>query len=395
MGRQSKGSGTWQKEVRKGGKTYYKYTCVIGKNENGTSKRKTFCGYTKQECIQKYKDFTAEALNEFDYRDKEITVQDWFYHWLFNIKAITIKPDTIERYEGIYRKYIRNSSLGRMKLIDVRQQDVLDYFKELTMIGSSDNNNMVIKKALATSANEAIIQEYLNRNYFALTKLPKPVPKDRIKVFTKKEQEFLIQYVRDTNHPLKMVIIFDFATGLRQGELLALKWSDINLSQGKVAINKTMRKVARINPKTLARTTENIIQNPKTPTSKGEVSIPSEVVKEMKQYRKEQLAMIKKDKNMKDNGIVFPNFEGEYSDANYLNKRYAKLLKEAGLEHRGFHAIRHSFATRLYEAGVDDRTIQMLMRHKDISTTMNIYVNISKEHQFNSVNKLNNLFSKN
>lgn len=66
--------------------------------------------------------------------------------------------------------------------------------------------------------------------------------------------------------------------------------------------------------------------------------------------------MIKKDKNMKDNEIVFANFEGDYSDANYLNNRYAKILKDAGLEYRGFHPIRHSFATRLYEAGVDDGT---------------------------------------
>ncbi|WML35672.1 site-specific integrase [Clostridium sp. OS1-26] len=383
------GEGTIYK-YEKNGKTYYRGMLTIGYDEDGKLIRKSFNGSKKQEVVNKMAEYKTKSNAGLLPSDDKITLQQWFYTWLFDFRINDLKPSSLERYEGIYRNYIKDTQIGKKKLSDLRAADIQMYYNSLSESNKTADTIKMINKNLKTCLNEALKQGLITKNYCTLVTLPKVEKKDEITVFSVEEQKSLINYLE--GHRLKMLLAMALGTGMRQGELLGLKWSDIAFDNNTVSINKSI-KLVYVVTKNGSRESKIIEQTPKTKNSIRTIPVPSKVMDELKQYKEFQNQEKINNKDLYlDNNIVFATELGAYLDSRYLTKRYTSILKKADIPYKKFHSLRHTYCTRLFEAGIPIKIVQMLMGHGDIKTTMNIYTHVMPDEKIKAVEKINNLF---
>lgn len=385
----SNGEGTIYK-YEKNGKTYYRGMLTVGYDHDGKLIRKSFNSSKKQDIINLMAEYKTKNNAGLLPSDDKITLQQWFYTWLFDFRINDLKPSSFERYEGIYRNYIKDTKIGKKKLSDLRAADLQIYYNKLIEDGKAPDTIKVINKNLKTCLNEALKQSYVAKNYCNLITLPKIEKKDEIIVFSVKEQKTLINFLK--GHKLQMLLEMALGTGMRQGELLALKWSDIDLENKTVSVNKSIKIVAIIS-KDGNRECKTVEQTPKTKNSIRTIPMPSKIVEKLKQYREDQEKERLENKDLyQNNNIVFASNLGAYIDSRYLNRQYANILKKTNIPYKKFHFLRHTYCTRLFEAGIPIKTVQVLMGHGDIKTTMNIYTHVMPDEKVKAIDKINNLF---
>jgi integrase len=178
----------------------------------------------------------------------------------------------------------------------------------------------------------------------------------------------------DPLHPLWVTAAW---TGLRQGELLALRWQDVNLDRGSLVVRGSLTRLPGPNG------TRYVITEPKTPKSVRTVPLLPAVVDVLRDLRKAQLERPGK----LDQGLVFCTEAGSPLDAAKVTKRYQAALAAAGLPRARFHDIRHLAATMWIEHGMDLATVADLLGHSTISTTVNVYGHLSDRHRAEAMRK--------
>ncbi len=304
-----------------------------------------------------------------------------------------LKPSSFERYEGLYRNYIESSSLGKIKLIDLRTHHIQAYYNSLVAEeGKSPSTIKTINKCLKSCLNQALKEGYITKNYCTLITLPKDseTSKETINIFTLEEQQtFMRECINNKNG---MLYILALGTGLRLGEILALKWTDINFKNNYIDINKAIKSTYKIDSKG-NREFQIIEQQPKTKNSIRTVPLNDNLIELLQQHRKKQ--MIDRDSNIEiyfDNNLVFSTPIGNYLNESNVRKTFKRILKKCNLKELRFHDLRHTFATRLFENGVPPKTVQTILGHSDISTTLNIYTHVMKDTKDKAIDKLNFLF---
>ncbi|RXI49112.1 site-specific integrase [Clostridium tetani] len=383
------GEGTIYTEKRNG-KNYYRGQISLGYDDKGKLIRKSFSGYSKQEVIKK--------MNEYQYKNNvgllpsndKITLQQWFKTWLFEFRINDLKPSSFERYEGIYRKYILNSPIGKMSLSELRAKDIQKYYNSLSNKGISANVVNTINGFLYTCLESALKQNYIPQNYCKLIILPKIIKEDEFTVLTLEEQNIFLNAIQ--GHKYQAAFTLALGTGLRLGELLGLKWSDIDFNKNTVSISRSIKRTTLINDEG-ERNSQVLEQLPKTKTSIREVPIPSNIIENLKQYREKQLLVKKENKDVyNDNDYIFSDKLGNPLDPKRIPRNFKSILKKTGLKDIKFHSLRHTYATRLFEADVPIKTVQALMGHSDITTTMNIYTHVMPEQKNKAVEKIDKLF---
>jgi len=181
------------------------------------------------------------------------------------------------------------------------------------------------------------------------------------------------------------------ASGVRLGELLALKWDCVNLKEGTITIKSSLRRVKTYNedlpPKTMLA-----FQKPKTKAGIRTIPVPPVIVEELKEHRKRQLEeKLKAGSLYEDNNLVFATELGTPIEPRNFLRTFYRIIEKANLD-INFHALRHTYATRLLEANEHPKVVQELLGHKDISTTLNIYSHVMPEIKKAAAMKLNNLF---
>ncbi|RXM57316.1 tyrosine-type recombinase/integrase [Clostridium tetani] len=383
------GEGTIYTEKRNG-KNYYRGQISLGYDDKGKLIRKSFSGYSKQEVIKK--------MNEYQYKNNvgllpsndKITLQQWFKTWLFEFRINDLKPSSFERYEGIYRKYILNSPIGKMSLSELRAKDIQKYYNSLSNKGISANVVNTINGFLYTCLESSLKQNYIPQNYCKLIILPKIIKEDEFTVLTLEEQNIFLNAIQ--GHKYQAAFTLALGTGLRLGELLGLKWSDIDFNKNTVGISRSIKRITLINDEG-ERNSQVLEQLPKTKTSIREVPIPSNIIENLKQYREKQLLVKKENKDVyNDNDYIFSDKLGNPLDPKRIPRNFKSILKKTGLKDIKFHSLRHTYATRLFEADVPIKTVQALMGHSDITTTMNIYTHVMPEQKNKAVEKIDKLF---
>ena len=300
----SKGNG--QGTIYKMSNGKFRGQLTIGYNENGSPKRKSFTGKTKKEVSDKMKAFYVDNNRGLLPTDDKITLSKWFYTWLFTYRIHDLKPSSFERYEGLYRNYIESSSIGKIKLIDLRTHHIQAYYNSLVAEeGKSPSTIKTINKCLKSCLNQALKEGYITKNYCTLITLPKgsETSKETINIFTLEEQQtFMRECMNNKNG---MLYILALGTGLRLGEILALKWTDINFKNNYIDINKAIKSTYKIDSKG-NREFQIIEQQPKTKNSIRTVPLNNNLIELLQQHRKKQ--MIDRDSNIEiyfDKGLFF------------------------------------------------------------------------------------------
>lgn len=206
-------------------------------------------------------------------------------------------------------------------------------------------------------------------------KYPTSSVNKELEVLSVANHRTILNYIQDHFTFAGLGIYISLSTGLRIGEICALKWSDINVTDGTITVSRTIERIYIIEGK--EKHTELVINSPKTKNSCREIPMS-----------KELLTMIKLLKKViNDDFYVLTNDERPTEPRTYRNY-YNKLMTKLGIPKLKYHGLRHSFATRCIEAGCDYKTVSVLLGHSNISTTLNLYVHPNMEQKKRCIAKV-------
>ena len=189
-----------------------------------------------------------------------------------------------------------------------------------------------------------------------------------------------------------MLFTTALGTGLRIGEILGLKWSDIDFKANELHVNRSIQRVAIYENDEVVGY-EVIEQTPKTKNSIRTIPVPNNIINKLKAYKKSQLEnILLLGEAYNNRNYIFCDKLGNPIEDKRPGRNLKTILKELNIEPMKFHALRHTYATRLFEANIPPKTVQHLMGHADIETTMNIYTHVMKEQKLEAIEKLNSIF---
>jgi integrase len=372
---------------RKDGTTYEKWTGKVTNNYN----TKTFYGKSKKEVENEIRLYQNEIEQYgFELDKTPITLSDLVYKHLFTNSLSTVQTSSFERYMCLYNNHIKSSKIGEMKIVDIKQSDIQKYFNgKVKKEDSIDDKSKLVPKTLKTiryllkQAFEFAMQEnYLRINPSNGIKIPTTDIKDKeISVLTLDEQEKYIQVLGATKY--KLLFFTALFTGMRMGELIALKWENVDLDKKIITVCESYKRTKKYSED---GTDVNIIDKkaPKTKNGNREINIPEFLAAALKAYKDSQVS--------NTDNLVFITASGQQmSDAN-LRRIQIALCKKADIPYKNFHALRHTYATRLIENGSDVKTVSRLLGHADIQTTLNIYVHSTDDSKRSAADTLENQF---
>ena len=211
-------------------------------------------------------------------------------------------------------------------------------------------------------------------NEYVADKIKRPkIVEKQVECFTLAEQKKIEQYVLESKKPKLKGIVLCLYTGLRIGELLALTWDDIDFVKGMLSVTKTCHD-GNVDGKHCI-----IIDTPKTETSRRNIPLSKPLLTLLKEWKKESKSIyVVSDKN----ASVF---------VRSYQRTFELLLKKLDIPHKGFHALRHTFATRAIECGMDVKSLSEILGHKNATITLNRYAHSLWEHKSEMMNKLGKL----
>ncbi|MBQ9805019.1 MAG: site-specific integrase [Clostridia bacterium] len=305
--------------------------------------------------------------------------REWLSNWLENYVKPSVKQRTYTRYREIVEQHIV-TQLGKLELSEITPYVLQCYVTDLLKSGnlktgkglSANSVNSiitVIQNTLKTAYSLGMISEYAGEKI----KRPRSCEK-KIECFSVSEQKKIEQYILNEKNTRFFGVLLCLYTGLRIGELLALEWSDIDMSKGELRVHKTCH-YGKDEKGVFGR----IIGVPKTQSSIRTIPIPKQLMPRLREIKKRSLST-----HVVANGLNFISIRS-------YQRSFASLLKKLNIQHRGFHSLRHTFATRALECGMDVKTLSEILGHKSPTVTLNRYAHSLMEHKKEMMNKLGKL----
>ncbi len=362
------------------GKEYYRIRKVIGHKANGEKVFKNFYGESKKEAEQKASEYISDIKNGLIVNFDNLTISELMHNWLFDFlhNSSKIKPSTFQRYEGLYRNYIKNSSIAGNKLINVKSIQLQKFYNDLYKDGYSHSQICTLNTFLKVFFNWCIDNDYIFKNPCSKVNIKgnkndiiNNKRKD-VEILSEKEIKIIKKYLKGSD--FELLFLLDLTTGLRQGELLALDWEHINLKDKSIIVEKSVKEVYIYDDEN-TKHIETIFQTPKTANSFRTIPIPNTMVNLLNEIENKQ-------------GLLFYDNENNPLKGKNISTKWTKILRECNIPHKKFHSIRHTYASMLLQKGVDIETVAELMGHSAISITQ-IYLHSSSKSKNKSVNKLN------
>jgi integrase len=310
------------------------------------------------------------------------TVGQFLVDWLENSQKQNVRARTYERYEEIVRLHI-DPVLGRHRLQKLTAQHVQAFYTKKLNEGLSASTVGVFHNVLHKALDTAVRWGLVPRNVCALIS-PPHAEGFEIQPLTMEQAHLLLTAAR--GHRLEALFTLALATGMRRGELLALKWQDINFAAGTLQIRRILTRIPSKMPGKGYVETE-----PKTQKSRRSVVIAPFALEALKQHRSRQLAAkLKAGDYWQDHDYVFCTSVGTHlNPSKDVLDQLKVLLKKAGLPNIRFHDLRHSAATILLTEGVHPKVVQELLGHSNISMTLDVYSHVLPSMQQDAISRLN------
>jgi len=369
---------------------YFRVTAEIGKTSDGKRIRKQFYGKSQKEAEQK-RDAYVDNINKglgvgFD----KLSLGLFMKEWLFTVEKHNLKTSSFARYESIYRIHIENSDLFSIPVIDVKSIQIQKFYNSLIENGKKPPTVSAVNKLLKKFFNYCIKEDMLLKNPCKNVNLPVDFSAEdkEVEVFNKDE----ISTIRDEVYSTGKHFIFVLAlmTGLRQGELLALNLTDIELDEGLINVNKSAKHVIAIDNMG-NRTYKREVMTTKSKASIRVVPFPLNLKPHIINHiENEKVKHTKLGLEHDSEGLLFTNEFGKPTDESNLRMTWNRFLKRLGIKYRNFHALRHTYCTLLAENGVSLKTASELMGH-DINMTARIYTHVSQEEKKKATEKIGHL----
>lgn len=381
-----RGNGEGSISRRKGGGWIAQYYAESG----DVRKRRTLYAKSRAEAAAKLVKAIAERDGGFVVDAGALTVGEYLDRWLSDgltplVGAGKMAHSTYVRYAGIVRKHLK-PALGGVKLRSLGRPQVRKLYadKAKTLSARSvDYVHVTLQKALS----QAMRDDLIPRNVAAGERPRSSRHREEVKALSPAQVRTLLDAASEAGERNEALYVVALHTGLRQGELLGLKWADIDLGDatGKLSVRRSLKKVEG----GLA------FGSPKNKASRRSVPLNRTAATVLRAHRTRQNEERLRAPAWQDNDLVFPNRVGEPADHNNLYRReYLPLLGRAGLADEGFnfHTLRHTFATALLKQGEHPKKVQALLGHSSIVQTMDTYSHLIDDIGGDAVGGLDEAF---
>ena len=341
---------------------------VVGYDEAGNPKTKNVLAKTKKECVEKLEQLKEQCGNHRPTQVRpDMPFGAWLDYWYQNFSKPRLRPTTQLGYEGwIYNHLI--SGLGSIQLNRLTQADLQQFFRTMKERGRKNNaekrgKGMADRSVRSCHAvcqmalDRAVEAKLIHGNPAAGCRLP-PIKGREMQVLTQEEmRRFLIQAKAEGMYEL---FLLDLTTGMRRGELLALRWDDLDFATGKLRIDKQFCPVGG----------KLIVSEPKTKAANRAIILPPAMLEVLAEYKKGIFS-----------DLMFPSRikPDQPIDPGYVRKRLQVILKRAGCKSVRFHDLRHTFATMSLENEMDVKTLSAIIGHVSSATNLNTYTHITDE----------------
>ena len=301
-----------------------------------------------------------------------------FEAWLEDT-ALRVKPSTYESYYRCMNQYVI-PFFKQDKNQKITEESVLCFVKAMRehtgLADSSRKKNLTIFKIALKEILKGSPESF---SIIEQVKIPRPEDKE-VRVFSLKEQRLIEHAALNSKDKRAAGIILCFYTGIRLGELCSLKWGDIDMESGTLSISRTVSRIKDFEEK--ESKTALSVGAPKSRKSVRKIPLPDFLLKLLEEQGFS---------HANPDHYIFSQGEAPF-DPRCFQKLYKKILKEAHVQDRKFHTIRHTFATRALEMGVDVKTISELLGHSSVSITLNVYSHSLMEQKKAAIEKFNDMY---
>ena len=335
--------------------------------KTGKPRRTSTCCNTRQEAIAILQQQAHEVRTQ-GWRDPmSVTLGEWYEYWLDTYMKDTVKQSTYASYRSYLNKHF--CVLGKILLKKLEPHTLQEFYnykfrEEGLSPKTLRNYHMALHKCLL----QAVKERLLVYNPCDAVTLPSG-EKPEVVVFTNDQQRALVQ--ASYRHRYGVFIRLDLCTGLRMGELLALKWEDIDFSTAQLHVRRTINRLAKYEAHDGENKTEIVFGTPKTKNSRRTIPLTRTMADELTRWKQQQAQdKIRAGDKYTDYGFIVTNEFGHYFEQKTFKDYYDRMLKDADIGHFTFHALRHTFATRALERGMDYKTLSAILGHYSVAFTM-------------------------
>jgi integrase len=319
---------------------------------------------TRKLAAEKLTKAMADRDGGFVFDDKNLTLSDFLDLWLSDCVKDTVRAGTFERYKGIVNTHI-SPALGRLRLKALTPAHVQGFYRGRLDSGLSPATVQKIHVVLHKALSQAVKWSLVPRNVTEAVSAPRPVPKEMRPLSAKEARGLLEAAAGDSLEALWVLAVH---TGMRQGELLALKWTDVDLEAGKVSVRRTLTRERG----------HYSLGEPKTKRSRRTVKLTGAATDTLKGHLSRQMADIDRLGDLyKDQGLVFATGSGApLNPSNVRNRNLRRLLRKAELPAIRFHDLRHTCATLLLSRNVHPKIVQEMLGHSTVAITLDTYSHV-------------------
>ncbi|MET7453738.1 site-specific integrase [Streptomyces sp. NPDC005574] len=372
--RNPNGAGTITK--RKDGR----YQCAVYVLQpDGTRARKFAYGKTWQECDTKRRELLAKVDQGVPVPTRSAKLSDWLPYWLDNIVKPRRKLSTYDKYEAHVRLYLV-PMLGSKRLESLGVADVRRFLTQLenrTTAATAKESHRVLRTALSAACREELIA----RNVAGLVEPPRASSRELSPWTLDETLDFLAASRKD---PLYAAFVLAIAMGLRRGELVGLRWTDVDLD----------KRVLYVRQQTQRR--RGVLYDDDTKNRRNRaLPLPAMCIAPLRWHRMRQVAAKQRaGESWDDGGYVFATRTGRPIEPRNVYRSFTRVAESAGLRVIRLHDARHGCATLLTAAGVAPRVVMEILGHSQISITMDVYTHVVQDTQREAISHMDRLLKR-
>ncbi len=352
----------------------------VARFSTADGKRKSLYGDSRAEVAQKLAAATRDRNRGLAILSDQTRLGDFLVRWLEQSVKPRNRHSTFQSYSSHVRVHLV-PALGKERLSRLTPDDVERFMATKLSDGLSASTVARIRATLRRALALALKQGLVARNVAALADPPRVQPK-RFVPFTREQARALLLAVQ--GHPMEALFVVAIATGLRQGELLGLQWTDVDIDDKRMFVRHALQRVDGV----------PTLVEPKTSRSRRTIALPPLALVQLLAQQERQAAVDRSDgKGWNPLGLVFTSANGTPLDGRNVTHSFQRILRNADLPRVRFHDLRHTCASLLLAQGANIRVIMEQLGHSQISLTMNTYSHVMPEAMQDAADRMENILT--